>query len=43
MQISEISKTVKRDLTFIFNVFSESSIHFAQFIAFAKKNVISFI
>ena len=41
--VSEISKTVQRDLTFILNVLSESSIHFAYFlIVFAKKNVVSF-
>ena len=41
--VNEISKTVQRDLTFILNVLSESSIHFAYFlIVFAKKNVVSF-
>ena len=36
--VSEILKTAQRDLFFISNVVSESSIHFAQFsIVLAKK------
>ena len=31
LDLSEISNTVQRDFTFILNIFSESSIHFAQF------------
>ena len=38
--VNEISKTVQRNLTFILNVLSESSIHFTQLsIVPAKKNV----
>ena len=38
--VNKISKTVQRNLTFILNVLSESSIHFTQLsIIFAKKNV----
>ena len=38
--ISKILETVPRDLTYILNVLSESSIHFAQFqIVLTKKNV----
>ena len=41
--VGKISKTVQRDLTFILNVLSESSIHFAYFsIVLAKKDVVSF-
>ena len=43
VNVSKISKTVQRDLTFILNVVSVTSIHFAQFsIVLAKKNVGSF-
>ena len=42
-EVSEISKTVQSDLTFILNVLSESSIYFSKFlIVFAKKNVVRF-
>ena len=42
-EVSQISKTVQRDLTFILNVYSQSSIHFTQFlIVLAKKNVVNF-
>ena len=41
--VSKISKTAQRDLTFILNVLSESSIHFAQFsIVLTKRSVVSF-
>ena len=41
--VSKISKTAQRDLTFSLNKLSESSIHFAQFsIVLAKKSVCSF-
>ena len=41
--VSEISKTIQRDLTFILNFLSGSSIHFAQFsVVLAKKNIVSF-
>ena len=41
--MSEIWKLFQRDLTFILNDLSESSIHFAYFsIAFAKKYIDSF-
>ena len=41
--VGKISKTVQRDLTFILNALSESSIHFAYFsIVLAKKDVVSF-
>ena len=40
VDVNKISKTVQRNLTFILNVLSESSIHFTQLsIVFAKKNV----
>ena len=35
--ISEISKTVQYDLTFILNVLSESSFHFALFLIVLTK------
>ena len=39
-EVNKISKTVQRNLTFILNVLSESSIHFTKFsIVLAKKNV----
>ena len=42
-KVSEISKTVQRDFTFILNVLSESSIHFSYFlIVLAKENVVNF-
>ena len=38
--VNKISKTVQRNLTFILNVLSESSIHFTVLsIVLAKKNV----
>ena len=38
--VNKISKTVQRNLTFILNVLSESSIHFTQLsIVFAQKNI----
>ena len=38
--VSKISKSVQRDLTFILSVLSEFSVHFAEFsIALAKRNV----
>ena len=38
--VIKISKTIQRDLTFILNVLSESSIHSALFlIVLGKKNV----
>ena len=41
--ISKMSKSVQRDLTFVLNVLSESSIHFAYFSrVLAKKNAVSF-
>ena len=41
--ISEISKTVQRDVNFISSVLSESSINFAYLsIVLAKRNVVSF-
>ena len=41
--VSKISKTAERDLTFTLNKLSESSIHFAQSsIVLAKKSVFSF-
>ena len=40
VDVSEISKNVRGNLTFILNVLSESSIHFTELsIALAKKNV----
>ena len=40
--VSEISKTVQRDRTFILNVLSECSIHFAQFNCSCKKECCQF-
>ena len=41
--ISKMSKSVQRDLTFVLNVLSESSINFAYFSrVLAKKNAVSF-
>ena len=38
--VSNISKTIRTNLTFILNVLSESSIHFTKLsIVLAKKNV----
>ena len=41
--VSEMSKTVQHDLTFILNVLSEFSICFSEFLlVLAKKNVVTF-
>ena len=41
--ISKILRTVQRDLTFTFNVLSESHIDFVSFLVFlAPENVVSF-
>ena len=41
--VSKISKTGQRDLTFILTVISESSIHFSRFlIVHTEKNIVSF-
>ena len=41
-KINKISKTIQRNLTFILNVLSESSIHFTSFQWFLLKRMLVF-